>query len=138
MGSTHAARRAGDQAAAAVMTSRTAAACTIVTGSVGARPWTRLRESLVLVAVGAALVAATAGRPATDSTPLVGRQERGARARAAVMKIGRRLGFEPIDRELEKLGYDSESRVPSSDRLRFIGFKGRDARAGTVTDPRYR
>lgn len=44
--------------------------------------------------------------------------------RATVMKNGRRLGFEPIEREFEKLGYDSERRAPSSDRLRFIELKG--------------
>ena len=38
-----------------------------------------------------------------------------------------------IDREFAKLGYDSESRVPSSDRLWFIERKGRDAGAETVT-----
>ena len=64
---------------------------------------------------------------------MVGHQERGARARAAAMAIGRRLGFDPIDREFEKLGYDSESHAPSSDRLRFIELKRHDAGAETVT-----
>ena len=49
------------------------------------------------------------------------------------MKIERRLGFKPFDREFEKLGYDIESRVPNSGRLRFIEVKGRDAGAETVT-----
>ena len=35
-----------------------------------------------------------------------------ARARAIIMEIERSLGFEPVDREFEKLGYDIESRVP--------------------------
>ena len=41
-------------------------------------------------------------------------QASAARARAIVMETERRLGFEPTDREFEKLGYDIESRVPTS------------------------
>jgi len=55
------------------------------------------------------------------------------RARAIVMDIERGLGFEPIDRELDKLGYDIESRVPGTGRLRFIEVKGRVAGADTIT-----
>ncbi len=47
--------------------------------------------------------------------------------------IERGLGFEPTDRELEKLGYDIESRVPGTGKLRFIEVKGRVAGADTVT-----
>ena len=67
------------------------------------------------------------------SASAVDRQERAARARAAVMETERRLGFEPTDREFDKLGYDIESRVPNSGRMRFIEVKGRDAGAETVT-----
>jgi superfamily II DNA or RNA helicase len=56
-----------------------------------------------------------------------------ARARAAVMEIERRLGFEPVDREAEKLGYDIESSVPGTGKLRFIEVKGRVAGAATIT-----
>jgi hypothetical protein len=56
-----------------------------------------------------------------------------ARARAVIMEIERGLGFEPTDRELEKLGYDIESRVPGTGKLRFIEVKGRVAGAPTVT-----
>ncbi len=49
------------------------------------------------------------------------------------MEIERSLGFDPIDRELEKLGYDIESRVPGTGRLRFIEVKGRITGAATVT-----
>ncbi len=56
-----------------------------------------------------------------------------AAARATVMAIERRLGFEPTDRETEKLGYDIESRVLESGRLRFIEVKGRIAGAGVIT-----
>ncbi|NLO26754.1 MAG: DUF3883 domain-containing protein [Actinobacteria bacterium] len=63
----------------------------------------------------------------------VDRQEAAARARAIVMDIERDLGFEPVDREFERLGYDIESRVPGTGRLRFIEVKGRVAGADTIT-----
>ena len=56
-----------------------------------------------------------------------------ARARAIVMDIERSLGHEPTDRELDKLGYDIESRVPATGKLRFIEVKGRRADAETIT-----
>lgn len=43
------------------------------------------------------------------------------------------MGFEPVDRETEKLGYDIESVVPDSGRLRFIEVKGRISGAPTIT-----
>jgi hypothetical protein len=49
------------------------------------------------------------------------------------MEIERALGFEPVDRERDKVGYDVESRVPGTGRLRFIEVKGRAAGAETVT-----
>lgn len=49
------------------------------------------------------------------------------------MEVERRLGYEPVDREHEKLGYDIESRVPGTGRLRFIEVKGRVEGADTVT-----
>ena len=60
-------------------------------------------------------------------------QAAAARARAAVMKVERGLGFEPVDRETDKLGYDIESRVPGTGKLRFIEVKGRVQGASTVT-----
>jgi SNF2 family DNA or RNA helicase len=56
-----------------------------------------------------------------------------ARARAIVMEIERGLGFEPTDREADKLGYDIESRVPGTGKLRFIEVKGRITGAETIT-----
>jgi hypothetical protein len=49
------------------------------------------------------------------------------------MEAERRLGYEPTDREFERLGYDIESRVPGTGRLRFIEVKGRVSDADTVT-----
>jgi hypothetical protein len=49
------------------------------------------------------------------------------------MEVERGLGFEPTDRELEKLGYDIESRIPGTGRLRFIEVKGRVSGAATIT-----
>ncbi len=60
-------------------------------------------------------------------------QAAAARARAVIMAVERQLGFEPIDREFEKLGYDIESRVPGTGRLRFIEVKGRVSGAPTIT-----
>src|SRR5208337_89507 len=50
-----------------------------------------------------------------------------------VMAIERGLGFVPVDREFEKLGYYIESAIPGTGRLRFIEVKGRVADADTVT-----
>jgi SNF2 family DNA or RNA helicase len=78
------------------------------------------------------LVAMTGQTVALPPTP-IDTQTSAARARAIVMEIERGLGFEPTDREFEKLGYDIESRVPETGRLRFIEVKGRVADAETVT-----
>ena len=96
---------------------------------------------LMPVALGGVLVVpvgllnATKGiRP--DSTPLVrpvDTQASAARARQIVMDIERSLGFEPIDREFDKVGYDIESRIPGTGKLRFIEVKGRASGAETVT-----
>ena len=48
------------------------------------------------------------------------------------MDTERALGFKPTDREIEHLGYDIESRVPGTGRLRFIKVKGR-VHGATVT-----
>ena len=56
-----------------------------------------------------------------------------AKARELVMRIERHLGFEPIDREAEKLGYDIESRIPGTGKLRFLEVKGRYTDANTLT-----
>ena len=86
-----------------------------------------------LLVVPAGLIAAMTGQLGTVSTNPVDTQISAARARAVVMEIERRLGFEPTDRELDKLGYDIESRVPGTGKLRFIEVKGRVAGASTIT-----
>ena len=60
-------------------------------------------------------------------------QKPAARARAIIMETERALGFEHTDRETEHLGYDIESRVPGTGKLRFIEVKGRVHDADTIT-----
>jgi superfamily II DNA or RNA helicase len=80
------------------------------------------------------LIAAMTGKPIERRLAAeVDKQAVAARARAIVMEIERRLGFEPRDCEHEKNGYDIESRVPGTGKLRFIEVKGRDSDADTVT-----
>ena len=86
-----------------------------------------------LLVLPAGLLAAMTGRPIATPTAPADTQASAARARAAVMEIERSLGFDPTDREFEKLGYDIESRVPGTGKLRFIEVKGRVAGAPTVT-----
>ena len=56
-----------------------------------------------------------------------------AKAREIVMAVERDLGFEPTDREFEKRGYDIESRVSQTGKLRFLEVKGRVSGADTIT-----
>jgi hypothetical protein len=60
-------------------------------------------------------------------------QAAAAAARAIIMDVERSLGYVPVDREFEKLGYDIESRIPNTGRLRFIEVKGRITGAQTLT-----
>jgi len=82
---------------------------------------------LLVVPIG--LLALITGRPSASGTDTVDNQAVAARARAIVMGIERGLGFEPTDRERDKRGYDIESRVPGTGKLRFIEVKGRAAGA---------
>jgi hypothetical protein len=86
-----------------------------------------------LLVVPAGLLAEMTGKPTGPVVTGGDKQEIAAAARAAVMQVERNLGFEPVDRELEKLGYDVESRVPGTGKLRFIEVKGRAAGAPTIT-----
>jgi hypothetical protein len=86
-----------------------------------------------LIVVPAGLISQMTGRPLPEAAQPADTQASAARARAAVMAIERDLGFEPTDREFEKLGYDIESRHASTGRLRFIEVKGRISGAATIT-----
>ncbi len=54
-------------------------------------------------------------------------------AMAAVMQAERQLGFLPRDVSQDNCGYDIESHVPGTGKLRFIEVKGRAAGADMVT-----
>jgi SNF2 family DNA or RNA helicase len=86
-----------------------------------------------LLVVPAGLLAAMTGRTPAPGWPLADTQAAAARAREIVMEVERSLGFVPVDREAEKLGYDIESAVPGTGRLRFIEVKGRVSGAATLT-----
>jgi hypothetical protein len=79
------------------------------------------------------LIKAMKGETPAEPAPPVDTQASAARARAIIMEIERSLGFDPADREFEKLGYDIESRVPGTGKLRFIEVKGRVSGAATIT-----
>jgi hypothetical protein len=86
---------------------------------------------LLVVPVG--LLSAISGRAMPAPTAPANTQASAALARGVIMEIERGLGFEPTDREFEKLGYDIESRVPGTGKLRFIEVKGRVTGAPTIT-----
>jgi SNF2 family DNA or RNA helicase len=86
-----------------------------------------------LLVVPLGLIAEMTGQQTTVQRVSPETQASAARARAIVMEIERSLGFEPTDREYEKLGYDVESRVPGTGKLRFIEVKGRVSSADTIT-----
>ena len=87
-----------------------------------------------VLVVPAGLIAAMGGRETVPSSRTAAdTQAAAARARAIVMDTERSLGYEPTDREFERLGYDLESRVPGTGKLRFIEVKGRIHGAATIT-----
>jgi len=86
----------------------------------------RLLGCAVVVPIG--YFAAEANAPDTAARAEVERL-----AMAAVMRAERALGFEPRDVSADNLGYDIESAIPNSGRLRFIEVKGRDAEAPVIT-----
>ena len=94
------------------------------------RPPVILGGSLV---VPAGLLAKIAPAKGAASPVAADTQASAARARAIIMEVERGLGFEPVDRETEKLGYDIESRVPGTGKLRFLEVKGRVTGADTIT-----
>lgn len=87
-----------------------------------------------LLVVPAGLVAQMKGKPlVADANGPVDTMAAAARARDIIMEVERGLGFVPVDREFEKLGYDIESHVPGTGKLRFIEVKGRVSVADTIT-----
>jgi len=86
-----------------------------------------------LLVVPAGLIAAMTGRAIGPFAPPADTQAAAARARKIVIQVERELGFVPTDREFEKLGYDIESRIPGTGKLRFIEVKGRVSGAPTIT-----
>jgi hypothetical protein len=87
---------------------------------------------LLVVPVG--LVAKLNGNPlVADANGPVDTMAAAARAREIIMEVERGLGFVPVDREFERLGYDIESQVPGTGKLRFIEVKGRVSVADTIT-----
>lgn len=86
-----------------------------------------------VVVVPMGLLSKMVGRQSASSKTPVDTQAAGARAREIIMEIERGLGFEPTDREFDKLGYDIESRVPGTGKLRFIEVKGRVSGADIIT-----
>jgi hypothetical protein len=86
-----------------------------------------------LLVVPMGLLAAMKGQQISTPTMTTDTLAAAAKARAIVMEIERGLGFEPTDHEMEKLGYDVESRVPGTGKLRFIEVKGRVTGAPTIT-----
>jgi hypothetical protein len=86
---------------------------------------------LLVVPIG--LLMTMKGQAAAISAVSADTQAAASKARVIVMEIERSLGFEPTDREFEKLGYDVESRVLGTGKLRFIEVKGRVTGAPTVT-----
>ena len=86
-----------------------------------------------LLVVPKGLIDTMSGRESTGKRTAVDTQESAACARSIIMETERNLGFDPTDREFEKLGYDIESRVPDTGKLRFIEVKGRVSGASTIT-----
>ena len=86
-----------------------------------------------VLVVPAGLIAAMTGHNFPSRTELTDKLAVAAKARKIVMAAERKLGFEPTDRELDKLGYDIESRVLDTGKLRFIEVKGRVSGADVIT-----
>ena len=86
---------------------------------------------LVVAPIG--LLAKMTGQPVSTVKDAVDRLAVAAHAREIIMDVERSLGFEPVDREFEKLGYDIESKDPRTGKLRFIEVKGRASGEQTLT-----
>jgi len=90
-------------------------------------------SALQPVVIGGFLVVPRGMIAAVAESEDVDLQEVAARARKIVIDLERRLGYMPVDREAERIGYDIESKDPRTGRLRFIEVKGRASGAKTLT-----
>lgn len=86
-----------------------------------------------LLVVPMGLITTMQGQSLPPSAHTVDTQAAADAARAIVMQVERDLGFKPVDREFERLGYDIESHIPGTGKLRFIEVKGRISGAETIT-----
>ncbi|WP_316571343.1 helicase-related protein [Neobacillus sp. YIM B06451] len=68
-----------------------------------------------------------------DSVSAENRQKIERIAMEAVIKKEIELGNDPIDVSSKKVGYDIESRIPNTGKIRFIEVKGRHSEATTIT-----
>jgi hypothetical protein len=98
---------------------------------ISAQPPIVLGAALVLP-VG--LVARLGGQPAPEPG-LFARQRKAVEEAAmrAVMEKERELGYPPVDVSRDNLGWDIESAIPGTGKLRFIEVKGRIGGAETIT-----
>ena len=85
----------------------------------------------IVVPIG--LIAELSGRPRATPTTPADNQAAAAHARRIIMDIERQLGFDPTDRETEKVGYDIESVDRKTGKVRFIEVKGRISGAPSIT-----
>jgi len=70
---------------------------------------------------------------ASDAVSAEARKRVELLAMQMVMKAEKALGYQPRDVSAEKCGYDIESGIPGTGKLRFIEVKGRIADATTIT-----
>jgi hypothetical protein len=75
------------------------------------------------------------GQALSPEAALFARQRKAVEMAAmkAAMAKERELGYEPVDVSTKNLGWDIESRIPGTGKLRFIEVKGRVEGATTVT-----
>jgi hypothetical protein len=71
--------------------------------------------------------------PPPDSRDAEARKRIEAIAMRTVLTAERQLGFDPTDVSSENRGYDVESRIPGTGKLRFLEVKGRAIGADSVT-----
>ncbi|HMM97451.1 MAG TPA: helicase-related protein [Anaerolineales bacterium] len=83
----------------------------------------------------AGLLARLQGETISPEAALFGKRRKAVELAAmrAVMDKERQFGFEPEDVSVQDLGWDIESRIPGTGKLRFIEVKGRAEGATTVT-----